>query len=821
VAGLEVGQSVRDAREVARQTDLATASIGPSGILTAIMHERNYTGLWLLGQEKVVEFPVKSLVDARQKTDAARTAFEAEVARKGGAVARIYRPVLGKLDKLDQLRDTVDSYDGARQIREFNPTADESFAGYSELVTALADRNSVLSTEIRDEQLRRGVELIDKGGREIDEVSHLVRFSLLTAVTGDRRLTSAAEIATGADQVKSSRDMHDKVLAMATGPYAAAGANLAVESEATGLLEMGPELIKTGNVNVPGMLRGISLRDDESYYGFLRDVAKIVQDRAEQLNAEAHTRSRWYLAAAGLIMAAAVAAILLVSRSIVRPLKDLTRQSIAMAERRLPAAVRSVLETPVGEDVEVPELEPVTVHSSDEVAAVAETLNKVQSAAVTLAVDQALLRRNVADAFVNLARRNQNLLSRQLDFITDLERDETRTDTLDNLFRLDHLATRMRRNAESLLVLAGAEASRQWSGPVRLHDVVRAALGEVEDYQRVILHNLEGATVLGSAASDLAHLLAELIENALRFSPPDKDVEVSGRSRAGSYLLLIADDGLGMTDEDIAAANERLSRNELFSLASPRYLGHYVAGNLAARHGIGVRLYRSPCSGITVAVELPAPLLAPGLALDTGPTPAASIGAPAPALAAPEPFPPAPEPPQRSGLTTPHPMPAVSAAPFVPVPDGGYDGYGNGGHANGHETYAPYTPYETFEGYVARPGGNGGNGGNGHGFAPPLSTVPAAPLPSVPVPPAPPVPPPPATTAFAMAPGLARRIPGAQMPQTAVRGLRRSPGPPAPVAPDGPAPGSPDDVYRVLTDYVAGIDRGRGLGADPEPATGQ
>jgi signal transduction histidine kinase len=837
VAGLEVGKSVRDAREVARQTDLATASIGPSGILTAIMHERNYTGLWLLGSEDVVEFPVKSLADARQKTDAARAAFEAEVDRKGGAVARIYRPVLAQLDELDALRADVDAYDGTREIREFNPTADKSFAGYSKLVTELADRNSVLSMEIRDEQLRRGVELIDKGGREIDRVSHLVRFSLLTAVTGDRRLTSAAEIATGADQVKSSRDLHDKVVALASGPYAAAGQNLKVESDATGLLEMGPELLRTGNVNVPGMLRAISLQDDESYYGFLRDVAKIVQDRADQLNDEAHTRSQWYLGAAALIMAAAVVAIVLVSRSIVRPLKDLTRQSIAMAERRLPAAVRSVLETPVGEDVEVPELEPVTVHSSDEVAAVAETLNTVQSAAVTLAVDQALLRRNVADAFVNLARRNQNLLSRQLDFITDLERDETRTDTLDNLFRLDHLATRMRRNAESLLVLAGAEASRQWSGPVRLHDVVRAALGEVEDYQRVILHNLEGATVLGSAASDLAHLLAELIENALRFSPPDKDVEVSGRSRTGSYLLLIADDGLGMTDEDIAAANERLSRNEMFSLASPRYLGHYVAGNLAARHGIAVRLYRSPCSGITVAVELPAPLLAPGLALDTGPTPAASIGGPAPALAAAGPFPPAPAPPERSGSTL-HPMPALAAAPFVPVPDDGYDGFGNGGGhaADGYETY------ESYPGYGANRRGNGGHGGNGHRHegpryaAPPapmyaapsgplpsvpMYAAPSGPLPSVPVPPSPPVPPPPGPTGFAMVPGLARRIPGAQLPQTAVRGLRRSPGPPPPAAPDEPAPGSPDDVYRVLTNYVAGLDRGRQVGADPAPATGQ
>ena len=235
----------------------------------------------------------------------------------------------------------------------------------------------------------------------------------------------------------------------------------------------------------------------------------------------------------------------------------------------------------------------------------AATLDRVQSAAVQLAVDQALLRRNVADAFVNLARRNQNLLGRQLDFITELEREETRTETLESLFRLDHHATRMRRNAESLLVLAGAEASRQWSGPVRVTDVVRAALGEVEDYRRVAIHDVEAATVLGSVAADLAHLLAELIENTLRFSPPDRLVEVTGRAREGRYVVLVSDDGLGMSRDDLDAANRRLSRAEGFSVASSRFLGHYVAGNLAARHGITVRLHQPPCSGITAAVELP------------------------------------------------------------------------------------------------------------------------------------------------------------------------------------------------------------------------
>src|SRR5262249_2350108 len=155
-------------------------------------------------------------------------------------------------------------------------------------------------------------------------------------------------------------------------------------------------------------------------------------------------------------------------------------------------------------------------------------VNTVQDSALELAVGQAVLRRNVADSLVNLGRRNQNLLSRQLDLITELERDEADPDALANLFELDHLATRMRRNAESLLVLAEIGPPRPGGEPVRIADVIRAALGEVEDFRRVSVQAEPTTLVIGTAAADLAHLMAELIENALVFSPPDRTVEVQG-----------------------------------------------------------------------------------------------------------------------------------------------------------------------------------------------------------------------------------------------------------------------------------------------------
>ena len=306
---------------------------------------------------------------------------------------------------------------------------------------------------------------------------------------------------------------------------------------------------------------------------------------------------------------------------------------------------------------------------------VAEALNTVQDTALDLAVEQAVLRRNIADSFVNLGRRNQNLLGRQLDFITELESNETNADTLSNLFRLDHLATRMRRNAESLLVLAGIEPPRQWAAPVRLTDVIRAALGEVENYQRVAVRGVEPATIIGSAAADLAHLLAELIENALVFSPPDKSVDIRGRNRDdGGYTLAVIDTGLGMAAKDVAAANRRLAGAESFTVAPSKYLGHYVAGNLAARHDIHVRLDTSPGQGITATITLPPGLLTTELVTSAPVTPPhGQPRGPCPDGPPPAALPPAPAP-----LSSPYGIPAVArpvgpsspTRPLAPAADG-------------------------------------------------------------------------------------------------------------------------------------------------------
>ncbi|HEY7073012.1 MAG TPA: ATP-binding protein, partial [Acidimicrobiales bacterium] len=368
-------------------------------------------------------------------------------------------------------------------------------------------------------------------------------------------------------------------------------------------------------VDFDAMLGSLNVPVDQGFMGLRDNLAAGLNQRADELNSMAAARERLYVGLAIVTLGAALVLAWLVSRSITKPLRSLTRQAAEMAERRLPEAVDHILDTPPGEDVAVPHVAPVSVHTRDEVADVAAALNTVQDTALDLAIEQAVLRRNIADSFVNLGRRNQNLLGRQLDFITELESNETNADTLANLFRLDHLATRMRRNAESLLVLAGFDPPRKWAAPVRMSDVIRAALGEVEDYHRVNVRDVEPATILGSAAADLAHLLAELVENALVFSPPDQNVDIRGRHHreeplgAAAYTLAVIDAGLGMPDDDLRAANRRLAGTESFTIAPSKYLGHYVAGNLASRHRIRVALTHSPGNGVTATITLPPDLL--------------------------------------------------------------------------------------------------------------------------------------------------------------------------------------------------------------------
>ena len=246
------------------------------------------------------------------------------------------------------------------------------------------------------------------------------------------------------------------------------------------------------------------------------------------------------------------------------------------------------------------------MHSRDEIGQVAAAFDDVHREAVRLAAEQALLRGNVNAMFTNLSRRSQGLIQRQLSLISELESREADPDQLSSLFKLDHLATRMRRNGENLLVLAGEEPGRRWTRPVPLVDVLRAAASEVEQYERIELTSVPATEVAGRVVNDLVHLLAELLENATSFSSPQTKVKVTGHALPdGRVLVEIHDTGIGLSPEDLAAINERLASPPTVDVSVSRRMGLFVVGRLSQRHGIRIQLRPSDSGGTTALVMLP------------------------------------------------------------------------------------------------------------------------------------------------------------------------------------------------------------------------
>ncbi|WP_229684240.1 sensor histidine kinase [Nocardia camponoti] len=338
-----------------------------------------------------------------------------------------------------------------------------------------------------------------------------------------------------------------------------------------------------------------------------QNVGDDVRDRAADLRRDAALLLAAFTLAALVAVAVEVMLVIASRRAIVRPLAQLAAEADDVASSRLPGVIAAWHQG--DEQPEPPAAVRTPQGASTEIAAVASALDRVQTTAFDLASEQALVRRNTTESMANLARRNQNLVRRQLGLISEFEREELDPKALSNLFELDHLATRMRRNAESLLVLVGEASPRRWAEPIALTDVIRAGLSEVDDYRRVVLRRVDDVAVAGAVVSELAHALAELIENGLAFSPPDLEVEVYGRKVAGGYLLAVVDHGVGMSAEALAEANARLRGEQDFIVASTRYLGHYVVGRLAGRLGIEVELNTSPVSGIVARLLLPPSVL--------------------------------------------------------------------------------------------------------------------------------------------------------------------------------------------------------------------
>ena len=616
---VEVRDTTTRVAEVRRQADMARAVIGPAGLITTLQNERTWPAVELVGAQAQIDATVADYGETRRQTDAAIEAFRESIADEGPVVAEAFGPALDQLDELDAIRADIDAFTGPRQPVEGSVAfASTVFDRYSVLIEPFFDATTTVSLEVdADDELRQGTELADASARLIEAMSRLLHRTITTGLLSPGGLDLPQEIVE-VSTLQHRYDMQVDIVRGGTGRYAALADELFPDELDAQITAAVDDAVATGAIDLDALV------PEGSVVPYQDAVREAITERADELDAQAG-RQRLTVAAAVLLLLVVVAALTwAVARSLTRPLRRLTRQARDVAGRTLPEAVHQILATPLGEDVAVPPPAPVDdIGGDDDVGHVARALVTAQDAALGLAVEQAVLRRHIADAFVSLARRNQNLLATQIGLITQLESHEVDPEALSSLFHLDHLATRMRRNAESLLVLAGLDPPRYRAEPAPVLDVVRAAVGEVEDYERAVLGEVQPGFVAGAVTSDLAHVIAELLENALAFSPPSRHVVIHGRSQPdGTYRIAIVDGGMGMEPAALEQANRRLQGGEVYTVAPSRYLGHYVAGRLAARHGLRLWLEPSPGSGVTAVVELPASVLQPQ---PRSPAPAAGV----------------------------------------------------------------------------------------------------------------------------------------------------------------------------------------------------
>jgi signal transduction histidine kinase len=351
------------------------------------------------------------------------------------------------------------------------------------------------------------------------------------------------------------------------------------------------------------------------------EVALADQAANDASNVASHARRDTVVNAAAVVAAVIIAFLVtaLMARTMSRSMRRLRAAAFDIAETRLPGLVDQLSRTDPGRvDTAVT---PIPINTGDEIGEVARAFDQVHREAVRLAAEQALLRGNVNAIFTNLSQRNQGLIQRQLTLITELENNEADPEQLENLFKMDHLATRMRRNGENLLVLAGEEPGRQWNQPVPLVDVLRAAASEVEAYDRIQLVGIPETDIHGSAVTDLVHLLAELLENATSFSSPQTKVRVTAtRLPDGRVMVEIHDRGIGLTAEDFADINNKLAAPPTVDVEVAKRMGLFVVGRLSDRHGIRVQLRPSgEQAGTTSLVMLPEPITHGGGGEDFGP----------------------------------------------------------------------------------------------------------------------------------------------------------------------------------------------------------
>jgi signal transduction histidine kinase len=442
-----------------------------------------------------------------------------------------------------------------------------------------------------------------RAAQALGEESDLVRADLLAGSFQPQDLTLVSQLAVLHQeewaQTLPNLDAMLQDTFMADIPPSAAGQVASLESD----LMSGP----SGARNVS--LRAWTSAEAAYRQGFRSALLKDMAALTDEANSQAKHLVTSLLLIAGIGLLAIVAAVVvgvILGRGLIRQLSELRQSAVRLSIEQLPTAIsrlRAGHEVDVG--AEVPQLAP----GQDEIGQVSAAFNAAARTAIAAAVDEIKIRQGVNDVFRSLARRNQSLLTRQLQLLDTMERRVHDPEELADLFRVDHMTTRMRRHAEGLLIVAGGSSGRTWREPVPVVDVMRASAAEVEDYTRIRVNSRTSAALAGHAVADIIHLLAELLENATTFSPTNTPVRVDGDRVGRGVVVEIEDRGLGMSQRQLAEINATLVDPPLFDLSGSDQLGLFIAGQLAKRHGIKITLRSSAYGGVTAVVLIPTELV--------------------------------------------------------------------------------------------------------------------------------------------------------------------------------------------------------------------
>ncbi|NUR00919.1 MAG: sensor histidine kinase [Streptomyces sp.] len=602
LGGLRVGSAVQNTQDADNARQLVRVINKGTALLQKIEDERDLTALYVAAGRT----GDTSRIDAqRSKTDAALAQVRAEAAHVHGTTNSVLSTQLAVLNafgpKTASLRHMV-----TRSTMRWPAVVD----AYTALITQLTDALDLLTPDIAGQVL-------------VTRVGTLKTFAQATEKASQQRALLGGILAEGhfdADEAQSLTLAGRQQQALADQFLSSAPAAQRQFYERT---LTGRDVDKADTLQKQALaLQGTSRPsvDADTWFDtmtskldLMRRVEQSLVGSAEDESSREQRQAERSLLTASLVELLIILLVLGVThvlvQSIVGPLHTLRASTLDIAQRRLPEVVRLLRESS-GAQLKPIEVEPTAVDSTDEIGRVARAFDDVHRDSVRLAFEQAQLRGRINTMFVNLSQRSQSLVERQLELIDHLENGEQDPDLLASLFKLDHLATRMRRNGENLLVLAGEKAGRRWSAPVRLVDVLRAAISEIEQYQRVQLRGLVTADVDGRAVNDVVHLIAELLENATTFSSPDTEVLVTCLLLSGGGAKVeIQDSGIGMSTEDLAEANERLLNPPVVDVAVARRMGMFVVGRLSGRHDIRVQLRGSSPHGVTAVVMLPQKLV--------------------------------------------------------------------------------------------------------------------------------------------------------------------------------------------------------------------